>query len=88
MCVNIKVRVVCSMLLVLYAPDLGPLGLDGKALMTRYEVYCQECAEAGHPEDEIKQSMDDIIPFYPELVNFKVFSIAVGKGILMALSAS
>ena len=68
-----------SYISVLYAPDLGPTGLDIAKLASRFEVYKKENALGdGHSEKMMLKNMDDVIPFYPEIVCYKVFSITVG----------
>lgn len=67
------------LVLVLYAPHLGAAGLDDTDVKDRFEVFRVEY----HVEDEDQsitwRDMDETIPFYPEVVFYRVFSIAVGK---------
>ena len=68
-------------LTVLYAPDLGPTGLDVEKLVTRYDVYFEEVGQGSCDvsQDVLRQEMDEVIPFHPETVFYAVFSITVGK---------
>lgn len=61
----------------LYAPDLGQSGLDF-SIKRRYEVFCQEGGSGSNDSAELLQDMDDTLPFYPEIVSYRVFSITVG----------
>ena len=68
----------CALFVVLYAPELGPTGLDDGDVITRFQVYCRE--QHCDPSDPTSvENMDEAIPFFPEVVFYKVFSIKVGK---------
>ena len=60
------------------AAELGDKSLDSTVLRSRREGYLLE-----NDDDESlgTEDMDDIIPFYPEIVFHRVFSISVGKGV-------
>ena len=60
--------------------DLAKGGFHG----TLGTIATSATEECNHDEDdEIQQDTNDILPFYPEIVFFKVFSIAVGSFLLM-----
>lgn len=64
----------------LYAPDLGQVGLDVDNLMTRYETFCQEIASDGDMSEEtLCRDMDEVTPFHSETIFHRVYSITVGK---------
>jgi hypothetical protein len=62
---------------VLYAPDLGVAGLDTEDVKSRFEVYRIEYHVAGDEPSTVQRDMDETIPFYPEIVCYRVFSITV-----------
>lgn len=75
-------------MLVLYAAELGNKTLDHTVLRSRREVYCLENpVEPGGSEQLICEDMDDTLPFYPEIVFHRVFSVAVGKTISLLFTA-
>lgn len=69
----------------LYAPDLGPSGLDDEKLVTRYDVYLQEVVEGSSnlSQEVHHRDMDEVVPFHPETVFYAVFSITVGKKLIL-----
>ena len=73
-----NVIMISSTCLVLYAPYFGAAGLDNDHVKNRLEVYREEY----HQDDDfstIIRDMDETIPFYPEIVFYRVFSKRVGK---------
>ena len=68
-----------SLYLVLYAPHLGEAGLDNTDVKSRFEVYRIEYHCEEDDPSTVQRDMDETIPFYPEIVCYRVFSIKVGK---------
>ena len=80
---------VCAYILVLYVAELGNKTLDYTVLRSRREIYCLENRDkCGGSEDSIDEDMDDTLQFYPEIVFHRVFSIVVGKEILLLFTAA
>ena len=63
---------------VLYAAELGSKMFDHTVLRTRHGIYCLENSAAA---SEVDIDIDDTLPFYPEIVFHRVFSITVGERI-------
>ena len=55
-------------------------------MKSRFEVYRIEYHVAGDEPSTVQRDMDETIPFYPEIVCYRVFSITVGKAAKVSIT--